>query len=77
MEKKKPFYGWAITSMGALGNALQGGLIFWSMGMYTSAFEDHFGASRAKVTLIETFLSVGVNLMSPLVGCSRPARMKA
>lgn len=68
MEKKKPFYGWAITSMGVLGNAIQGGFIFWSMGMYTSAFEDHFAASRAKVTLIETFLSVSVNLMSPLLG---------
>jgi MFS family permease len=67
-NKKKPFYGWAITSMGALGNALQGGVIFWSMGLYTSTFEDHFGASRAKITLIETFLSVGVNVMSPLMG---------
>ncbi len=54
--------------MGALGNALQGGLIFWSMGLYTSTFEDHFGASRAKVTLIETFLSVGVNVISPIFG---------
>jgi len=68
MKKRKPFYGWAITSMGVLGNAIQGGFIFWSMGMYTSAFEDHFGASRAKVTLIESFISVSVNLMSPLVG---------
>lgn len=68
MKKRKPFYGWAITSMGTLGNALQGGIIFWSMGLYTSTFEDHFGAPRAKITLIETFLSVGVNLMSPVVG---------
>ncbi|MDX1516515.1 MAG: MFS transporter [Woeseiaceae bacterium] len=65
---KRPFYGWAITSMGALGNALQGGLIFWSMGLYTSTFEDHFGAPRAKITLIETFISIGVNVMSPLMG---------
>lgn len=68
MKKSKPSYGWAITSMGALGNALQGGFIFWSMGLYTSTFEDHFGASRAKITLIETFLSVGVNVLSPIIG---------
>lgn len=68
MNKKKPFYGWAIAAMGTLGNAFQGGVIFWSMGLYTSTFEDHFGASRAKITLIETFLSVGVNLLSPVVG---------
>jgi len=68
MKKKKPFYGWAITGMGTLGNVFQGGLIFWSMGMYTSTFEDHFGASRTRITLIETFLSVGTNVLSPLVG---------
>lgn len=67
-KNKKPFYGWAVTGMGTLGNALQGGLIVWSMGLYTSTFEDHFGASRARITLIETFLSVGVNVMSPLMG---------
>ena len=60
--------------MGALGNALQGGLIFWTMGLYTSTFEDHFGASRARVTLIETFLSVGVNVMSPILGYIVDAR---
>ncbi len=65
---RKPFYGWAITSMGVLGNALQGGLIFWSMGMYTSAFEDEFGATRARITLIETLITAGSNIMSPFVG---------
>ncbi len=67
-KNKKPFYGWAITAMGTLGNALQGGLIIWSMGLYTSTFEDHFGASRARITLIETCLTVGVNVLSPLMG---------
>ncbi|MEM9533225.1 MAG: MFS transporter [Pseudomonadota bacterium] len=65
---KKPFYGWAIAAMGMLGNAIQGGIIFWSMGMYTSAFEDEFGATRARITLIETLITAGSNLMSPLVG---------
>lgn len=68
MKQRRPFYGWAITSMGTLGNALQGGLIFWTMGLYTSTFEDHFGAPRAKITLIETFLSVGINVLSPVIG---------
>lgn len=54
--------------MGVLGNALQGGLIFWSMGLLTSTFEEHFDASRARVTLIETFISVSVNIMSPFLG---------
>ena len=66
--KKKPFYGWAITAMGTLGNAFQGGIIFWSLGLYTSTFEDHFGASRTKITLIETCLTIAVNLLSPVVG---------
>jgi MFS family permease len=65
---KKPYYGWAITAAGTMGNALQGGLVFWSMGIYTSAFEDQFGASRAKINLIETFLTVTANLMSPMIG---------
>ena len=67
-NRKKPYYGWAITGMGTLGNALQGGLIFWSMGIYTATFEDVFNAPRARVTLIETFLMVTTNLLSPLAG---------
>ena len=59
---------WRISGAGALGNALQGGLIFWSMGIYTSTFEDEFGAPRAQITLIESFLSIGANLFSPFVG---------
>jgi MFS family permease len=66
--KKKPFYGWWIVSMGVLGNAFQGGFIFWTMGIYTSTFEDEFQAPRAQINLIETFLSVTTNLMSPLMG---------
>jgi len=54
--------------MGALGNALQGGILFWSMGLYISAFEDHFGEDRSKITLIETFLTVGANALSPFIG---------
>ncbi len=69
MDKtKKPFYGWSLVAMGALGNSLQGGFIFWSMGLYTSTFEDVFQATRARVTLIETAISVSVNLMFPLAG---------
>jgi len=67
-DTKKPFYGWVIACLGALGNAVQGGIIFWSMGMYISAFEDHFGESRAKITLIETFVIVGSNILSPIIG---------
>ena len=68
MARRRPFYGWAIAGMGTLGNAVQGGLVFWSMGIYTSTFEDHFQASRARVTLIETFISIGVNVLSPFLG---------
>ena len=64
----KLFYGWVIAGLGTLSNALQGGLVFWSMGIYISSFEDYFGAPRAKITLLETMLSVGVNTMSPFVG---------
>ena len=65
---KKPFYGWWIVSMGVLGNALQGGFIFWTMGIYTSTFEDEFQAPRAQINLIETFLTVCTNLLSPITG---------
>lgn len=54
--------------MGVLGNAFQGGFIFWTMGIYTSTFETEFQTSRAKINLIETLLSVGTNLMSPVMG---------
>lgn len=65
---KRPFYGWLIACLGALGNAVQGGIIFWSMGMYISAFEDEFAEPRAKITLIETFVIVGSNILSPIIG---------
>lgn len=69
MQKKyKPFYGWAIAGTGALGNALQGGLIFWSMGMYTAALEDILQESRTRITIIEACVSVAVNLMYPFAG---------
>ncbi len=64
----RTFYGWAIVGMGALGNAVQGGFIFWSMGLYTSTFEDVFQATRAKITFIETCISASVNLMFPIAG---------
>ena len=64
----KPFYGWTIASMGSLGNAVQGGIVFWSMGLYISAFEDTFNESRSKITLIETFLTAGANILSPVLG---------
>lgn len=67
-EPSKHFYGWVIAGMGVLGNAIQGGLIFWTMGLYTSTFEDHFNAPRSRITLMETFLTVGVNLLSPFIG---------
>lgn len=54
--------------MAVLGNAMQGGFIFWSMGIYTATFEDEFGASRAKINLIETGLTVCSNLLSPVIG---------
>ncbi len=67
-KKKKPFYGWAIAGSGALGNALQGGLIFWSMGLYAAALEDVLNESRARITIVETCVSVAVNLMYPFAG---------
>ena len=38
---RKPFYGWWIVSMGVLGNALQGGFIFWTMGGLDGRTWDH------------------------------------
>lgn len=47
---------------------MQGGLIFWSIGIYTSTFEDVFQTSRAKITFLETLLSVTINTLSPVTG---------
>ena len=50
------------------GQMLQGGFVFWSMGLYTATFEDVFGAPRAQINLIETCLTVSTNLLSPIAG---------
>ena len=69
MIRTKWFYGWNITAMGTLGNALQGGFIIWAMGLYIAAFEDSFaGTTRTQLNVVEVCLSVGVNVMSPVLG---------
>lgn len=62
------FYGWVIVAMGLLGNALQGGFVFWSMGLYAATFEDVFQETRARINIAEACLSVAVNVLSPIVG---------
>ena len=47
--------GWWVVLAAGSGQMLQGGFIFWSMGLYTATFEDVFGAPRAQINLIETF----------------------
>ena len=47
---------------------MQGGFIIWAMGLYIAAFEDSFTASRAQLNVVEVCLSVGVNVMSPILG---------
>ena len=60
--------GWWIVLAAGSGQMLQGGFVFWSMGLYTAAFEDVFGAPRAQINLIETCLTVSTNLLSPIAG---------
>ena len=60
--------GWWVVCATASGQLIQGGFVFWSMGLYTSTFEDVFGAPRAQINLIETCLTVATNLLSPLAG---------
>ena len=60
--------GWWVVFATASGQLIQGGFIFWSMGLYTATFEDVFGAPRAQINLIETCLTVATNLLSPLAG---------
>ncbi|MEO0998021.1 MAG: MFS transporter [Pseudomonadota bacterium] len=62
------YYGWRITGVGTLSNTLQGGLIFWPLGIYVATFVDAFSATRASIALIDTFLIVVVNLLSVFVG---------
>ena len=52
----------------ASGQLIQGGFVFWCMGLYTATFEDVFGAPRAQINLIETCLTVATNLLSPVAG---------
>ena len=58
--------GWWVVFATASGQLIQGGFVFWSMGLYTATFEDVFGAPRAQINLIETCLTVATNLLSPL-----------
>ena len=60
--------GWWVVCATASGQLIQGGFVFWSMGLYTATFEDVFGAPRAQINLIETCLTVATNLLSPLAG---------
>ena len=60
--------GWWIVFATASGQLIQGGFVFWSIGLYTATFEDVFGAPRAQINLIETCLTVATNLLSPLAG---------
>lgn len=68
-QSAKPgLYRWVIASLGTASHSLQGGLIFWSMGIYAVAFEEHFQATRAKINVMETMLTTGVNALSPFIG---------
>ena len=60
--------GWWIVFATGAGQLIQGGFVFWSMGLYTATFEDVFGAPRAQINLIETCLTVATNLLSPVAG---------
>ena len=60
--------GWWIVVATASGQLIQGGFVFWCMGLYTATFEDVFGAPRAQINLIETCLTVATNLLSPVAG---------
>ena len=60
--------GWWVVFATASGQMIQGGFVFWSMGLYTATFEDVFGAPRAQINFIETCLTVATNLLSPLAG---------
>ena len=60
--------GWWVVFATASGQLIQGGFVFWCMGLYTATFEDVFGAPRAQINLIETCLTVSTNLLSPVAG---------
>ena len=66
--EQRIYPGWWIVLAAGTGQLIQGGFVFWSMGLYTATFEDVFGAPRAQINLIETCLTVSTNLLSPLAG---------
>ena len=65
---RRIYPGWWIVLATASGQLIQGGFVFWCMGLYTATFEDVFGAPRAQINLIETCLTVATNLLSPVAG---------
>ena len=67
------YRGWWVVSATASGQLIQGGFVFWSMGLYTATFEDVFGAPRAQINLIETCLTVATNLLSPCLLYTSPS----
>ncbi len=51
--ERRVYPGWWIVFAAGTGQLIQGGFVFWSMGLYTATFEDVFGAPSAQFNLIE------------------------
>ena len=62
------FQGWKIVAVSILTQAVQAGLLIYSIGILAVAFEKEFGGPRKDLMFAATCLSVATSLISPLGG---------
>lgn len=62
------FHGWKIVGVSILTQAVQAGLLVYSIGVLALSFETEFGGPRKDVMLAATCLSIATSLISPLGG---------
>ena len=62
------FQGWKIVAVSILTQAVQAGLLIYSIGVLAVAFEKDFGGPRKDVMFAATCLSIATSLLSPLGG---------
>lgn len=68
MLSRAMFQGWKIVAVSVLTQAVQAGLLIYSIGVLALAFGKEFGGPRKDVMFAATCLSIATSLLSPLGG---------
>ncbi len=62
------YYGWRIVAVAFLTHCVTTGIVFYSFGVFLNSLTEHFGWSRAEVSLGFSLVSLCGALYSPIVG---------